>query len=200
MGATCRWLRATRPAGDLAGSRAAVDRAGTHARACLFEKRLRHRERVQTSERWGRCGRSGVPMRRHHRGDLRDLEASARCMRWRSRACAAERCWHQYLEPDAGDAGGDAARPGTLRRLHFFNPVAQMSLVEVVHSASTRPEALAQRWHLPAHRQAAAALRSSPASCHRVLFPYFTRRCTRRRRHCVCPIDRAAVDSHAMAR
>jgi 3-hydroxyacyl-CoA dehydrogenase len=30
--------------------------------------------------------------------------------------------------------------------LHFFNPVPQMPLVEVVHFPPTRPEVLARRW------------------------------------------------------
>ena len=66
------------------------------------------------------------------------------------------------------------ADPGRLIGLHFFNPVAQMPLVEVIHSAQTRPEALA----------AAAAFtrrldklglpcRSGPGFLvNRVLFPY----------------------------
>jgi len=33
--------------------------------------------------------------------------------------------------------------PGRFVGLHFFNPVAQMPLVEIIHSASTRPEVLA---------------------------------------------------------
>jgi 3-hydroxyacyl-CoA dehydrogenase/enoyl-CoA hydratase/3-hydroxybutyryl-CoA epimerase len=64
--------------------------------------------------------------------------------------------------------------PGRFVGLHFFNPVAQMPLVEVVHSAQTRPEAMAvavaftrriDKLPLPC--------RSSPGFLvNRVLFPY----------------------------
>jgi 3-hydroxyacyl-CoA dehydrogenase/enoyl-CoA hydratase/3-hydroxybutyryl-CoA epimerase len=64
--------------------------------------------------------------------------------------------------------------PGHFLGLHFFNPVAQMPLVEVVHSAQTRPEmldaavAFARRLDkLP------LPCRSSPGFLvNRVLFPY----------------------------
>ena len=41
------------------------------------------------------------------------------------------------------DLAGALADPGRLVGLHFFNPVAQMPLVEVIESARTRPEARA---------------------------------------------------------
>ena len=41
------------------------------------------------------------------------------------------------------DLAGGLADPGRLVGLHFFNPVAQMPLVEVIESAQTRPEARA---------------------------------------------------------
>ncbi|MDQ1241838.1 MAG: 3-hydroxyacyl-CoA dehydrogenase / enoyl-CoA hydratase / 3-hydroxybutyryl-CoA epimerase, partial [Pseudomonadota bacterium] len=41
------------------------------------------------------------------------------------------------------DLAGSLADPGRLVGLHFFNPVAQMPLVEVIESAQTRPEARA---------------------------------------------------------
>ena len=66
------------------------------------------------------------------------------------------------------------ADPGRLIGLHFFNPVAQMPLVEVIHSAQTRPEPLA------AAMAFARRLDKLPLPCrsgpgflvNRVLFPY----------------------------
>jgi 3-hydroxyacyl-CoA dehydrogenase/enoyl-CoA hydratase/3-hydroxybutyryl-CoA epimerase len=66
------------------------------------------------------------------------------------------------------------ADPGRFIGLHFFNPVAQMPLVEVVHSAQTRPEALAMALNF------ARRIDKLPLPCHsspgflvnRVLFPY----------------------------
>jgi 3-hydroxyacyl-CoA dehydrogenase/enoyl-CoA hydratase/3-hydroxybutyryl-CoA epimerase len=66
------------------------------------------------------------------------------------------------------------ADPGRLVGLHFFNPVAQMPLVEVIHSAQTQPEPLA------AAMAFARRLDKLPLPCrsgpgflvNRVLFPY----------------------------
>ncbi|HEV7432671.1 MAG TPA: 3-hydroxyacyl-CoA dehydrogenase NAD-binding domain-containing protein [Steroidobacteraceae bacterium] len=66
------------------------------------------------------------------------------------------------------------ASPGRLVGLHFFNPVAQMPLVEVIHSAQTQPEPLA------AAMAFARRLDKLPLPCrsgpgflvNRVLFPY----------------------------
>ena len=66
------------------------------------------------------------------------------------------------------------ADPGRLVGLHFFNPVAQMPLIEVIHSAQTRPEPLA------AAMAFARRLDKLPLPCrsgpgflvNRVLFPY----------------------------
>jgi 3-hydroxyacyl-CoA dehydrogenase/enoyl-CoA hydratase/3-hydroxybutyryl-CoA epimerase len=66
------------------------------------------------------------------------------------------------------------ADPGRFVGLHFFNPVAQMPLVEVVHSAQTRPDALAAALGF-ARRIDKLPLpcRSSPGFLvNRVLFPY----------------------------
>ncbi len=66
------------------------------------------------------------------------------------------------------------ADPGHLVGLHFFNPVAQMPLVEVVHAPATRPQALARAMAL-ARRLDKLPLpcRSSPGFLvNRVLFPY----------------------------
>jgi 3-hydroxyacyl-CoA dehydrogenase/enoyl-CoA hydratase/3-hydroxybutyryl-CoA epimerase len=64
--------------------------------------------------------------------------------------------------------------PGRLIGLHFFNPVAQMPLVEVIHSAQTRPEPLAAAMAF-ARRIDKLPLpcRSGPGFLvNRVLFPY----------------------------
>jgi 3-hydroxyacyl-CoA dehydrogenase/enoyl-CoA hydratase/3-hydroxybutyryl-CoA epimerase len=64
--------------------------------------------------------------------------------------------------------------PGRLVGLHFFNPVAQMPLIEVIHSAQTRPEPLAAAMAF-ARRIDKLPLpcRSGPGFLvNRVLFPY----------------------------
>jgi 3-hydroxyacyl-CoA dehydrogenase/enoyl-CoA hydratase/3-hydroxybutyryl-CoA epimerase len=69
---------------------------------------------------------------------------------------------------------GMLADPGHLVGLHFFNPVAQMPLVEVVHFPPTRPQVLASAMAL-ARRIDKLPLpcRSSPGFLvNRVLFPY----------------------------
>ena len=66
------------------------------------------------------------------------------------------------------------ADPGRLLGLHFFNPVAQMPLVEVIHGAATRPEPLAAAMAF-ARRIDKLPLpcRSGPGFLvNRVLFPY----------------------------
>ena len=66
------------------------------------------------------------------------------------------------------------ANPGRLVGLHFFNPVAQMPLVEVIHSAQTQPEFLATAMAF-ARRLDKLPLpcRSGPGFLvNRVLFPY----------------------------
>jgi 3-hydroxyacyl-CoA dehydrogenase / enoyl-CoA hydratase / 3-hydroxybutyryl-CoA epimerase len=66
------------------------------------------------------------------------------------------------------------ADPGRFVGLHFFNPVAQMPLIEVVHSAQTRPDVLAAALGF-ARRIDKLPLpcRSSPGFLvNRVLFPY----------------------------
>jgi 3-hydroxyacyl-CoA dehydrogenase/enoyl-CoA hydratase/3-hydroxybutyryl-CoA epimerase len=70
--------------------------------------------------------------------------------------------------------GGALADAGRLVGLHFFNPVAQMPLVEVVHSAQTRAEPLAAAMAF-ARRIDKLPLpcRSGPGFLvNRVLFPY----------------------------
>ncbi|MGH8256408.1 MAG: 3-hydroxyacyl-CoA dehydrogenase NAD-binding domain-containing protein, partial [Steroidobacteraceae bacterium] len=64
--------------------------------------------------------------------------------------------------------------PGRLVGLHFFNPVAQMPLVEVVHSSATRPDVLAAALAFTRRIDKLPLLcRSSPGFLvNRVLFPY----------------------------
>lgn len=64
--------------------------------------------------------------------------------------------------------------PGHLVGLHFFNPVAQMPLVEVVHGTSTRPEVLAAALAFTRRiDKLPLPCRSSPGFLvNRVLFPY----------------------------
>jgi 3-hydroxyacyl-CoA dehydrogenase/enoyl-CoA hydratase/3-hydroxybutyryl-CoA epimerase len=66
------------------------------------------------------------------------------------------------------------ADPGRLVGLHFFNPVAQMPLVEVVHSPATRPQALATALAFTRRiDKLPLPCRSSPGFLvNRVLFPY----------------------------
>ena len=74
------------------------------------------------------------------------------------------------------DLAGSLADPGRLVGLHFFNPVAQMPLVEVIESAQTRPEA---RTAALAFTRAIDKLplpcRSAPGFLvNRILMPYLT--------------------------
>jgi len=64
--------------------------------------------------------------------------------------------------------------PGRLVGLHFFNPVAQMPLVEVVHCPATRPQALATALAFTRRiDKLPLPCRSSPGFLvNRVLFPY----------------------------
>jgi len=74
------------------------------------------------------------------------------------------------------DLAGGLADPGRLVGLHFFNPVAQMPLVEVIESARTRPES---RSAALAFTRAIDKLplpcRSAPGFLvNRILMPYLT--------------------------
>ncbi|MGA2024879.1 MAG: 3-hydroxyacyl-CoA dehydrogenase NAD-binding domain-containing protein [Steroidobacteraceae bacterium] len=64
--------------------------------------------------------------------------------------------------------------PGHFVGLHFFNPVPQMSLVEVVHSPQTRPQALSAAMAFTRRiDKLPLPCRSSPGFLvNRVLFPY----------------------------
>ena len=77
------------------------------------------------------------------------------------------------------------ADPSRLVGLHFFNPVAQMPLVEVVHSAATRPEVARSRASPSRARIDKLPLpcRSAPGFLvNRVLMPYMNEALHRRRR------------------
>jgi len=69
---------------------------------------------------------------------------------------------------------GELRDPGAFVGLHFFNPVPQMPLLEVVHSARTRPEALAAAMAFTRRiDKLPLPCRSSPGFLvNRVLFPY----------------------------
>jgi 3-hydroxyacyl-CoA dehydrogenase/enoyl-CoA hydratase/3-hydroxybutyryl-CoA epimerase len=70
--------------------------------------------------------------------------------------------------------GATLRDPGRFLGLHFFNPVAQMPLVEVVHSAQTRPEVLEAALAFTRRiDKLPLPCRSSPGFLvNRVLFPY----------------------------
>jgi 3-hydroxyacyl-CoA dehydrogenase / enoyl-CoA hydratase / 3-hydroxybutyryl-CoA epimerase len=69
---------------------------------------------------------------------------------------------------------GSLRDPGRLVGLHFFNPVPQMPLVEVVHFPGTRPATLAAAIHFTRRiDKLPLPCRSSPGFLvNRVLFPY----------------------------
>jgi 3-hydroxyacyl-CoA dehydrogenase/enoyl-CoA hydratase/3-hydroxybutyryl-CoA epimerase len=74
------------------------------------------------------------------------------------------------------DLAGGLADPGRLVGLHFFNPVAQMPLVEVIESARTRPEARAAALAFTrAIDKLPLPCRSAPGFLvNRILMPYLT--------------------------
>jgi 3-hydroxyacyl-CoA dehydrogenase/enoyl-CoA hydratase/3-hydroxybutyryl-CoA epimerase len=74
------------------------------------------------------------------------------------------------------DLAGALADPGRLVGLHFFNPVAQMPLVEVIESAQTRPEARAAALAFTrAIDKLPLPCRSAPGFLvNRILMPYLT--------------------------
>ena len=74
------------------------------------------------------------------------------------------------------ELAGSLADPGRLVGLHFFNPVAQMPLVEVIESARTRPEARAAALAFTrAIDKLPLPCRSAPGFLvNRILVPYLT--------------------------
>jgi len=80
----------------------------------------------------------------------------------------------QYLQSHARAPGGEARPPERLVGLHFFNPVPQMPLIEIVYADHTDPAACRPR---PALRVASTSCplpcRSAPGfMVNRVLTPY----------------------------
>ena len=69
---------------------------------------------------------------------------------------------------------GELADPGRLVGVHFFNPVAKMPLVEVVHAAGTSPEAVAHALAFVRHiDRLPLPVKSAPGFLvNRVLMPY----------------------------
>lgn len=154
-----------------------VEAALTRARG-LFEKRLSTpAERLQISDRLrADVAGSGVP-----EADVvieaiyEDLDAKRALYaqaepRMRSGAVLATNTSSLTLETLAATL----QHPGQFVGLHFFNPVAQMSLVEVVHSADTSPEALTAALGFTRRiDKLPLPCRSSPGFLvNRVLFPY----------------------------
>jgi len=154
-----------------------IEPALTRARA-LFEKRLpTPAERMQAAERLSAdVAGSGVA-----RADVvieaifEDLEAkralyAAAEPRMRPGALLATNTSSLTLET----LSGELKDPGQFVGLHFFNPVPQMPLLEVVHSARTRPEALAAAMAFTRRiDKLPLPCRSSPGFLvNRVLFPY----------------------------
>ncbi len=144
----------------------------------LFEKRLSTpAERVQTGERL----RADVAGSGVSEADVvieaifEDLAAKRALYavaepRMRTGALLASNTSSLTLET----LSADLRDPGRFVGLHFFNPVAQMSLVEVVHSAQTRPEALSAALAFTRRiDKLPLPCRSSPGFLvNRVLFPY----------------------------
>jgi 3-hydroxyacyl-CoA dehydrogenase/enoyl-CoA hydratase/3-hydroxybutyryl-CoA epimerase len=154
-----------------------IEPALTRARG-LFEKRLSTpAERLQISERL-RADVAGAGVSEadvvieaifEDLGAKRALYAVAE-PRMRAGALLASNTSSLTLEI----LGADLGDPGHFVGLHFFNPVAQMSLVEVVHSAQTRPEVLSAAVAFTRRiDKLPLPCRSSPGFLvNRVLFPY----------------------------
>ncbi len=95
------------------------------------------------------------------------------------------------------DLAGGLADPGRLVGLHFFNPVVQMPLVEVIESAQTRPEARAAALAFTrAIDKLPLPCRSAPGFLvNRILMPYLTEAMLAAQEGVPLPIiDRVATD------
>jgi 3-hydroxyacyl-CoA dehydrogenase/enoyl-CoA hydratase/3-hydroxybutyryl-CoA epimerase len=154
-----------------------IEPALRRARA-LFEKRLpTPAERAQASERLmadvagAGVGQAEVVIE----AIFEDLEAkralyAAAEPRLRSGALLASNTSSLTLEMLSAGLND----PGRFVGLHFFNPVAQMPLLEVVHSARTRPEAIsaAMAFARRIDKLPLPCLSSPGFLVNRVLFPY----------------------------
>jgi len=154
-----------------------VEPALVRARA-LFEKRLpTPAERVQVAERL-QADVAGAGVAQADvliEAIFEDLDAkralyAAAEPRLKSGALLATNTSSLTLET----LGATLRDPGRFLGLHFFNPVAQMPLVEVIHSTQTRPEVLDAALAFTRRiDKLPLPCRSSPGFLvNRVLFPY----------------------------
>ena len=115
------------------------------ARAQVLREALSRPGEART-RRWRACsadveGRGVAAGGRGHRSDLRESRCQARAVR-AARAAdeAAARCSRPTLPASCSSSWREnLARPQRLIGLHFFNPVARMPLIEVIHAERTRP-------------------------------------------------------------
>ena len=73
-----------------------------------------------------------------------------------------------------GDLSGTLQQPGRLVGIHFFNPVAKMQLVEIIHDDATEAQTLKQATAFCRHiHRLPLAVKSSPGFLvNRILMPY----------------------------
>ncbi len=116
------------------------------ARGAAARGRRRRRGRPAPTSSSRRSSRTWTPSRSCTRA-LEPRMKPGRCSPPTPRASCSSRSRRSWRDPER------------LVGLHFFNPVAQMPLVEIVHSARTDPRRDAGRHRLrPAARQAAGAV------------------------------------------
>ena len=141
------WSRAARLHRDAAGSRARSSSSRrSSARAELFDKRLRDpqknaaaRARLRADVAGDGVADADVVIEAIFENLAAKQELYARLEpRMKPGALLATNTSSIMLEPLAAKL----AQPERLVGLHFFNPVAQMPLIEIVHAARTAPEAV----------------------------------------------------------